>query len=171
HLIEHKWIALSTFGILFLGTPHQGADIAETALNLLKIVSLYSNTNVILLKHLTSNSELIQGQLSGYNPIGKDFQTKFFYENLPTKISGGISKIIVSRSSAVVPGAANAEPIGLNKDHRNMSKFESTSDDDFCVISSVLCDMATKAQPAIEHRWADFREKDGKYRIVWINMR
>jgi hypothetical protein len=94
HLIEHKWIALSTYAILFLATPHQGAEIVKSALQLLKLASLYNKTNNMLLKHLTSDSELLQQQLSDYNAISSKFQMKFFYENLPTILPGGISSIV-----------------------------------------------------------------------------
>ena len=95
HLVEYKWIALSTYGILFLGTPHQGTSaIANPANQLLKIASLSSLTNDVLLKHLTTNSEWLQQQLSFYNSIGADICTKFFYETLPTILHDGHTEIV-----------------------------------------------------------------------------
>jgi hypothetical protein len=94
HLIEHKWIALSTYAILFLATPHQGAEVVKSALQLSKMASIYSKTNNILLKHLTLDSELLQQQLSDFNAISSDFQMRFFYETLPTMHPGGISSIV-----------------------------------------------------------------------------
>jgi hypothetical protein len=47
----------------------------------------------------------------------------------------------VPKSSAIVPGARNAEAIGLNKNHMDMIKFCSAEDDDFLVVISLLQSM------------------------------
>ncbi|KAF8530173.1 hypothetical protein BU17DRAFT_59944 [Hysterangium stoloniferum] len=109
HLLPHKWIHLSTYGIVFLGTPHQGTDIVP------KLVSLCRRPNNILLGHLTAHSELVQQQISDFNAITAHFHMKFFYETLATTLPGHVST--VPRSSAVVPGAVNIEPIGMHKDN------------------------------------------------------
>jgi hypothetical protein len=88
HLLPRKWIHLSTYGIIFLGTPHQGTDIV------LKLISLCNRPNNILLKHLTAHSELLQQQISDFNPIAAHFHMKFFYETLPTTLPGDISTIV-----------------------------------------------------------------------------
>jgi hypothetical protein len=84
HLVEHKWIAVSTYGILFLGTPHQGTNVITNTNQPLKLVSLSNKTNTVLLKHLISNSEWLQQQSASYNAISANFRTKFFHETLLT---------------------------------------------------------------------------------------
>jgi hypothetical protein len=79
---------LSTYGILFLGTPHQGTDTVS------KLVSLCSRPNNILLTHLTSHSELLQQQISDFNAITAHFQMKFFFETLPTPLPDGTSALV-----------------------------------------------------------------------------
>jgi hypothetical protein len=37
-----------------------------------------------------------------------------------------------------VPGARNAEAVGLNKNHINMIKFDSVEDDDFSTVALLL---------------------------------
>jgi hypothetical protein len=88
HLAEYKWIALSTYGILFLGTPHQGADMLASA----RLLS--SNRKNSWLKHLSAHSEWLQNQLSAYNPISKSFHTVFFYEMVGTKLANGDTHIV-----------------------------------------------------------------------------
>jgi hypothetical protein len=88
HLPNHKWIALSTYGILFLGTPHQGADMLASA----KLLSI--NPHNLWLKHLSSNSEWLQDQLAYYNPISQDFHTIFLYEMRGTKLASGHFQIV-----------------------------------------------------------------------------
>jgi hypothetical protein len=50
---------------------------------------------------------------------------------------------IVPKSSAIVPGARNAEAIGLNQNHMDMIKFCSAEDDDFLVVGSLLQSMGS----------------------------
>jgi hypothetical protein len=79
---HHKAVELSTYGILFLGTPHQGADGIDLAKLLLGIQSIYSKTNDAVLKDLQSHSPALQQQLSQYTPISGNYETKFYFELL-----------------------------------------------------------------------------------------
>ncbi|KAF8530241.1 hypothetical protein BU17DRAFT_60003 [Hysterangium stoloniferum] len=152
HLLPRKWIYLSTYGIVFLGTPHQGTDIVP------KLVSLCRRPNNILLRHLTAHSELLQEQISDFNALTAHFHIKFFYETLATTLPGH-TLTIVPRSSAVVPGAVNMEPIGMHKDHNGMAKFESVNDDDFISVLSAMQDMVKKAPAAVHARWIKFYDQ------------
>ncbi|KAF8509008.1 hypothetical protein BU17DRAFT_99331 [Hysterangium stoloniferum] len=153
HLLQYKQIHLSTYGILFLGTPHQGTDIV------LKFISLCYQPNNILLKHLISHSELLQQQNSDFNAIAADFQMKCFYENLPTSLANGTFEIIVPKSSAVVPGMADVDAIGMHKSHSGMAKFQSIDDDDFKTISLIIQDMVQKAPPAVQSQWTTYDQQ------------
>jgi hypothetical protein len=101
HLSDHRAIALSTYGIIYLGTPHQGAAGIDVALLLLRIQSIYSQTNKALVKHLQKDSELLRVQLSLYASISGNFDTKFFFEAYPTRILGGMQKMA---SFGISPG-------------------------------------------------------------------
>ncbi|KAF8530136.1 hypothetical protein BU17DRAFT_78714 [Hysterangium stoloniferum] len=139
HLPHHKRIMLSTIGILFFGTPHQGAALALSASQMLLVrLPVDENTSHTLLRNLAINSEMLEIQLALYNGISACFNTKFLYEIYQTVLDDGTSGFIVPRSSAIVPGARNAEPIGLNKNHTDMTKYCSAKDDDFIVVVSLL---------------------------------
>ncbi|KAF8515783.1 P-loop containing nucleoside triphosphate hydrolase protein, partial [Hysterangium stoloniferum] len=138
HLAHHRQILQSTHGILFIGTPHQGAEIALSASRLLKILPLNGNTTHPLLKHLESNSEMLSIQLSLSNGISTGLFTKFLYEEYPTVLHNGTSEMIVPKSSAVVPGTTNAESIGLHKSHNEMVKFGCHGDEDFNTVATML---------------------------------
>ena len=64
---------------------------------------------------------------------------------------------MVPRASAVVPGAADAEPIVIHADHVNVVKFASKEDNDYRTVSSHLRIMAQNAREIISSRW----ENDG----------
>jgi hypothetical protein len=91
---------ISTYGILFMGTPHsggQGARLGELAVN---IASIWLNTNSQLLKHLQTNSEWLDQTQMRYLPISGEFNTKFFYEAYATPTVGG-NELLVSAPSGV----------------------------------------------------------------------
>jgi hypothetical protein len=94
HLPDYRAIELSTYGILFLGTPHQGADGVDMASCLLRIQSIYMQTNDAILQHLRRDSEFLQSQISLYASISGNFETKFFYEVYPTQVFGGLQRVV-----------------------------------------------------------------------------
>ncbi|KAF8529586.1 hypothetical protein BU17DRAFT_79596 [Hysterangium stoloniferum] len=152
HLMPRKWIHLSTYGIVFLGTPHQGIDMLP--------FSLCSRPNNILLKYLTANCEPLQQQISHFNAITAHFHMKFFYETLPTRLPVHSSAIIVPKASAVLPGAVNIEPISMHKDHTGMSKFQSVDDDDYKSVLCAVQDMIKKAPATVDARWIKFNQQN-----------
>ena len=61
------------------------------------------------------------------------------------------------RASAVVPGAADAEPIAfvIHADHINMVKFASKDDGGYRTVSGHLRIMAQSATNVITERWEE----------------
>ncbi len=62
---------------------------------------------------------------------------------------------MVPKTSAVVPGAADAEPIAIPADHLNMVKFASSEDGGYENVSGHLWLLAEEAPGAISLRWAE----------------
>jgi len=60
---------------------------------------------------------------------------------------------VVPRASAVVPGAADAEPIIVHADHINMVKFASKENNGYRTVSGHLQIMAQSAGEVISARW------------------
>ena len=94
NLFSHKAVALSTYGIIFLGTPHQGTQSAELASILLDIQAITRPVNDALVKHLSRNSEALEQQLSQFVSISKDFVIKFGFERYPTPYFGGFRGLV-----------------------------------------------------------------------------
>ena len=69
---------------------------------------------------------------------------------------------VVPQTSAVVPGAINADALELYKDHASLVKFDSEHDGDFLVVSGQLHLMARQATVAIKKRW----DEQGKRMLV-----
>lgn len=100
-LEEHRSIKLSTYGIFFLGTPHQGGNGVHLGELMLKVASIFVRVDDKILKHLERDSEWLQQQLGQYGPINRDFVTKFAYETYPTRIALG-KTLLVSKDHYIV---------------------------------------------------------------------
>ncbi|KAF5373437.1 hypothetical protein D9615_009492 [Tricholomella constricta] len=157
HLSGHKAIQVSTSGIIFLGTPHQGANGVTLASIVLRIQSFYSSTNDGILKHLGRDSEFLEVQQTHYTSISERIDTKFFYEAYATRLPGGRQITLVPRISAVVPGTRDAEAIAINKDHSGMSKFASHEDDDFRTVLQSLRSMVKQAPQKVRREWVQYK--------------
>jgi hypothetical protein len=171
-LKEHESIKTSTYGIMFMGTPHQGGSGVQLGKLLVNVASVFVAADDRLLKHLERDSESLQQQLGQYGSISGDFVTKFAYEVYETPIALGKSMMVrftlvllqhqliatakvVPRASAVVPGAADAEPIGIHANHIEMVKFASKTNNDYTTVAGHLQIMVQSAGSAIKSRWAE----------------
>ncbi|EXL39973.1 hypothetical protein FOCG_17423 [Fusarium oxysporum f. sp. radicis-lycopersici 26381] len=152
-LVEQRSIKLSTYGILFMGTPHQGGNGVHLGRILANVASVFVATDDRLFKHLERDSEWLLQQLGQYGPISGEFVTKFAYEEYPTSIAPGKRILVVPRASAVVPGQADAEPIVIHADHKNIVKFLSKQDVDYATVSEHLQIMMADAEGIIRSRW------------------
>jgi hypothetical protein len=95
--VEQYAIKLSTYGLIFLGTPHQGGEGVAWGERLVAIASIFVQTNKSLLQHLQRDSEWLQLQLNQYLGISDEFVTRFAYETLPTTIAPGKSIVVRTR--------------------------------------------------------------------------
>ncbi|QPC63176.1 hypothetical protein HYE67_005407 [Fusarium culmorum] len=160
-LPEHRSIKLSTYGILFMGTPHQGGNGVQLGRILTNVASVFVPADDRLLKHLERDSEWLLQQLGQYGPISGEFVTKFAYENYKTPIALGkqimnlVAKTykVVPKASAVVPGQADVEPIAIYANHKNMVKFPSKQDVGYNTILENLQIMVKEAEAVIRARW------------------
>lgn len=92
---EHlKGIKLSTYGILFFGTPHQGGNDISWGKRLVEVASVFLHTSNALLNHLEKDSEWLEIQLEQYKSISADIFTIFCFESYPTPLKVGISRIV-----------------------------------------------------------------------------
>ncbi|MCJ1271049.1 hypothetical protein MMC22_010948 [Lobaria immixta] len=166
-LEEHRSIKLSTYGILFMGTPHQGGGGVCLGELMLNVASIFMTADDKILKHLERDSEWLQQQLGQYAPISGDFVTKFAYEMFPTPIALGRSITVVPQASAVVPGAADAEPVAIPANHLNMVKFTSREDGGYKKISGYLQVLAEDAPDVIGARW----EEQARIRMAQVEVK
>jgi hypothetical protein len=85
---------VSTYGIIFMGTPHQGGSGVALGKLMVNIASVFVAADDRLLQHLERDSEWLQQQLGQYGPISGRFVTKFAFEEYPTKTALGHSIMV-----------------------------------------------------------------------------
>ena len=167
---------VSTYGILFMGTPHQGGEGVTWGILATNLASVFAKTNREILEHLAKNSEWLEHQQALFLPISNKFETIYFYETHPTPLPVGgsllvcsqvfiavipfeceltISRQVVPKHSACVPGALGAAKIAILSDHTNMVKFRDAADEGFRKVNGELSIMLKKALPKIEQNWEE----------------
>ncbi|RYP67309.1 hypothetical protein DL771_007327 [Monosporascus sp. 5C6A] len=132
-------ILQSTRGIVFLGTPHHGAGLARWAELLSRSIGVIKQTNTEIVEVLKRESEVlarIQDSFhtmimarskEGLQPI----EISCFYEELPLP---GVGQV-VPQESAILPGYI---PVGIRRNHMDMTKFSSIEDPGFVAVRGVL---------------------------------
>jgi protein SERAC1 len=134
-------VAESTRGIVFMGTPHRGSDLASWGNNLAKYLSRFRSVNRKLVKTLEVDSDILRA-------VEEDFQKMILKPEYLTKINvfcfyeeigmTGFGKI-VPKDSAILPQYPNAS---IHANHRGMTQFKGANDSGYVAVSSLLSDWA-----------------------------
>ena len=82
---------MSTYAVLFLGTPHQGSDKAKLASTGRKVIDAMIPSKVLdsdgnLLEALQQGSETLQDITDMFAPLMKNFRIYFFWEQEKTDL-------------------------------------------------------------------------------------
>ena len=145
--VVHLWDQfISTFAILFFGTPHgdiykhKWEDLEKQAIKLRRFGSNHRSECVALSVD------------SSFLPLVKQFHLFFFWEELPTMF-GHHSDFLVSPESAA-PKIDNTEASGIHGSHMSMVKFGSAKSSDYRTVIAAIANYCEKAPVIIEHRWS-----------------
>ncbi|KAL9110389.1 MAG: hypothetical protein Q9227_005120 [Pyrenula ochraceoflavens] len=141
HTERLRSVYVSTYGILFLGTPHNGAEMARWASLLQSICATmlpkkFFETSPHLIEALKSNNETLQNINRLFIDIVSRFQVYFFHESKPTDLKG-TRQVIVEEDSAA-PVIEGVERMGIERDHSHMCKFEDENAPGFDVVAEAI---------------------------------
>ncbi|KAL9624502.1 MAG: hypothetical protein Q9160_001166 [Pyrenula sp. 1 TL-2023] len=161
HLERLRSIYVSTYGILFLGTPHNGSDIARWGTLLQSICSAmlpkkFFDSSPHLVEALRTNNETLQNINRLFVDIIGRFQIYFFHESRPMDLKG-TRQLVVEEDSAA-PVIEGVERMGIERDHSNMCKFEDETSPGFDVVAEALMRYSEAAPPVIQMRWVEERQ-------------
>lgn len=125
-------------GMVFLATPHRGADIAVLLGNMLKALVLHGEKPFVT--DLEGNSISIPSINDEFRHYAHGLELLSFYETLKTNL-GVTSSLIVSKESATL-GYSNERSSLLNATHRSICKFESPLDPNYISLRNALAVLA-----------------------------
>ena len=157
--IEHlRSIYVSTYGILFLGTPHNGSDMAKWGILLQNICSAvlpkrFIETSPHLIGALRTNNETLENINSLFAELMGRFHIYFFHETRSTDVKG-TRELIVDENSAA-PYVEGVERMGIEADHSTMCKFDSENAPGYEAVAEALLRYSRDAPEIISHRWLE----------------
>ena len=153
--IDHLYsIFVSTYAVLFFGTPHQGTD----KINWLAVTqpertwrSNQSQLDSELVMASQKGSETLQSITEQFAPLMKQFHIFFFWEELESD-EGGQKRFIVEESSAA-PLVDNTERSGIHASHSGMVRFGGRDTSSYRTVIEALVRYCRDAPPIISRRW------------------
>lgn len=141
HADRNRKIYISTYGIIFLGTPHTGADPAKWGLMLEKMVHTMIPKKIMhsdaqLVKTLQTNNETLQNINLHFLDIYQRFRVCMAHEEMQTDLKG-TNGFIVDQTSAS-PMLPDVTYFGIASTHSGMCKFESKNSPGYLNVSTTL---------------------------------
>ena len=94
HNEGYRAIKLSTYSVIFFGTPHAGANGAEFQAVLNNIARIFVPGNSKILQLLRRDSDHLRYLTELYAPMSPNFKTIFFYEEFKTQVFKGASIMV-----------------------------------------------------------------------------
>ncbi|KAI9719880.1 MAG: hypothetical protein M1828_006010 [Chrysothrix sp. TS-e1954] len=140
---EFRSVADRTSTIMFLATPHRGADLAQL---LKRILSLFSGSRPFV-DDLNRNSPAIQSINDEFPQYCQHLQLYSFYETLPTNY--GIGKGLVVEKDLAVLGYSNERSSYLNANHREVCKYANTADPNYQTVRNALASVIDTIRNAV----------------------
>ncbi|KAI8954517.1 hypothetical protein F4801DRAFT_575590 [Xylaria longipes] len=129
----------SVVGIMFMGTPHTGAWIADWANIPARTLGVLKSTNQTLLEILKTDSQLLQSIQSRFLSMvrelredGRRFEVTCFFEELPLRV---LKRVVVIKASATFEGYSLSS---IHANHSDMVKFGSVEVSGFKRLSGDL---------------------------------
>ena len=147
HTHRLRSIFVSTYGIIFLGTPHGGFNI----------LSRSDEPQRYDIDALKPKSEMLQNIDRHFSQLVDNFCIYFFHEGKPTSINRDWHYIVEEESAA--PSIPDVERAAIQQDHAHMCKFANESSPGFALLVEAVQRYAVQAPSVVQHRWKTERDK------------
>ncbi|SLM33794.1 nacht and ankyrin domain protein [Lasallia pustulata] len=142
-------ISSCTIGIVFLGTPHHGADLAAWAKFGSTIAKTIKHVNSDIVSVLKPGSEILARVQDGFHGLLRlrrneesEIAVTCFFEELPLPLVGKV----VEMESAILPGYAS---YGIHANHMDMTKFDNKDNAGYESVLGELRRWVKGLQPAL----------------------
>lgn len=132
---EYRKIVSSIKAVLFMATPHRGADLAET-LNRVLSSSIFGHSPRDYIAELAKNSPTIDDLNESFRHHAAKLHIFSFYETLGTSV-GPVTTMILGKQSSLL-GYQNEVSQPLIADHHDVCKFTSQEDPNYKSVRGAL---------------------------------
>ncbi|KAK3899668.1 protein SERAC1 [Staphylotrichum tortipilum] len=156
HLDHQRSIYVSTYGIIFLGTPHNGSNIAAWGGAAQKITNIFIprmllTTETVLLKALKKDNEIVQELSNRFTHISQRFEIHMAHENQKTDAKG--TKVRVVDPVSAGPPLPGVTYYGIEASHSNMCKYGDEEAPGYRNVSKAIAQWIVASPGVIGPRW------------------
>ncbi|RYP49449.1 hypothetical protein DL768_004859 [Monosporascus sp. mg162] len=153
---DYRSIYVSTYGIVFLGTPHTGSDMAAwgTVLQAMSdavVPKSFFQSESVLLKTLKRDNETLQNINNHFLDIYQRFKILMAHENHKTDLKG--TRMLVVDANSAGPQLPGVTYYAIEATHSGMCKFESKNAPGYRTIVTAIRDWVGEAPDVIATRW------------------
>ncbi|KAF7868847.1 uncharacterized protein EAF02_009583 [Botrytis sinoallii] len=149
-------IYISTHGILFMGTPHNGLD--ETLI-LNSGIDKYPGPSQFMLNLLTG-SDTIKEITDLFAPLAKRFAIYNFWEGLEAFFDDQAQQpVYIVDALSAAPVWEQVDKCGIMANHSGMVKFSTKSDPGYIVVYQALEKYIKAAPRVVSRRWEQEMER------------
>ena len=166
--VEHLYsIFVSTYGILFFGTPHHGTENGEwMAASAREMLSTHTSSlkESQLLSVIQKDSETLQAITDQFSSLMKQFHIFFFWEEVESDMENRKGFMVEEASAA--PIIDNTERAGIAASHVQMVRFVDESESSYRTVIEALVRYCRQAPSIISRRWTQAEESLSR---IWSN--
>ncbi|KAI0538574.1 hypothetical protein GGR58DRAFT_467758 [Xylaria digitata] len=153
---DYRSIYVSTYGIVFLGTPHTGSGIATwgTVLQAMSdavVPRSFFHSESVLLKTLKRDNETLQNINNHFLDVYQRFKILMAHENHRTDLKG--TKMLVVDASSASPQLPGVTYYAIEATHSGMCKFDNKNAPGYRTIASAIREWVLDAPDVITTRW------------------
>ncbi|KAK6953523.1 hypothetical protein Daesc_005828 [Daldinia eschscholtzii] len=153
---DYRSIYVSTYGIIFLGTPHTGSDLATwgtmlQAMSDAVVPRTFFQSESVLLRTLKRDNETLQNINVHFLDIYQRFKILMAHENHKSDLKGTRTLIVDAHSAS--PQLPGVMYFAIEATHSGMCKFESRNAPGYRTIATALRDWVVAAPDVIATRW------------------
>ncbi|KAK7951060.1 uncharacterized protein PG986_006788 [Apiospora aurea] len=153
---DYRQIFVSTFGIIFLGTPHVGSDMGSWAVMLqgmsdAVIPKAFWHSESVLLKTLKRDNETLQNINNHFLDVYQRFKILMAHENHKTDLKG--TKMLVVDAQSASPQLPGVTYFAIEATHSGMCKFESRNSPGYRTVAITIKEWAEEAPDVVSTRW------------------
>ncbi|EHK21338.1 uncharacterized protein TRIVIDRAFT_70307 [Trichoderma virens Gv29-8] len=139
HELNHQYhnIVTSTIGIVFMGTPHRGADIVNWTSFLTNAIKAVSGNQIVrtdLLKELNTHSLTLLEISKSFLPRSSNLSIMSFIE---TQIEPSLKALVVPTESSQL-GLPNEMVFPVNEHHRSICRYPSATDQTYMLVKASI---------------------------------